>query len=50
MVETTKLRAHTHQSHVKRDDRTEDSTGGCHHIPKGSEDKIKLTHITALGS
>jgi hypothetical protein len=50
VVETTKLRAHTHQSHVKRDDRTEDSTGGCHHIPKDSEDKIKLTHITALGS
>jgi hypothetical protein len=50
VVETTKLRAHTHQSHVKCDDRTDDSTGGCHHIHKDGEDKIKLTHITVLGS
>jgi len=49
-VVETKLRAHTHQSHAKCDDRMEDSTGGCHHIPKKGADKMKLTHITAVGS
>jgi hypothetical protein len=49
VVETTKLRAHTHQSHVKCDDRKKDSTGGCHHIPKNGADEIKLAHITDVG-
>lgn len=49
-VVEAKLRAQTHQSHVECDDRTEDSTGGCHHIPKDGVDKMNLTHITAVGS
>ena len=50
VVETNKLRAHTQQSHVKCDDMAQDSTGGCHHIPKDGADKMKLTHITAVGT